>query len=317
MVKITGTDLVVSPLCLGCAVIGSSFDKKESFDLLDLFTGMGGNFLDTALNYADWAYPEKSISEKTIGLWMKERKNRDRVTIGTKVAQIDFNTGYVRIRKEEITEDVMTCLKNLQTDYIDLLYLHRDLEDVPAEEITETLRKLKKEGLIRYYGFSNWSTDRLKKVRELVGDTGGFAANQPMWSCARINKESLSDQTLRIMDDEIFLFHKETKLTAVPFTSQARVYFAKLEEGRVSSSLKKIYDNEENRKRFERLKKCSEETGLSVNDLSLAYLKSMPFPTVPIIGFKDKEQLLQNLKNMDITLPEKTVMYIRGESNLF
>ena len=93
MVKITGTDLVVSPLCLGCAVIGSSFDKKESFDLLDLFTGMGGNFLDTALNYADWAYPEKSISEKTIGLWMKERKNRDRVTIGTKVAQIDFNTG--------------------------------------------------------------------------------------------------------------------------------------------------------------------------------------------------------------------------------
>jgi hypothetical protein len=97
MVKITGTDLVVSPLCLGCAVIGSSFDKKESFDLLDLFTGMGGNFLDTALNYADWAiagFPGEIFVE--FGLEVKKH-SPFKVTVAAELTNGSF--GYIPVRE--------------------------------------------------------------------------------------------------------------------------------------------------------------------------------------------------------------------------
>ena len=317
MVYMTGTDLVVSPLCLGCAVIGSSFDQRESFELLDLYKDMGGNFLDTAHNYADWAHPEKSISEKTIGRWMKSRKNREQVVLGTKVAQIDLKSMHVRISREEIFMDVKECLQCLQTEYIDLLWLHRDDPRVPVEDIVGTLTDLNQKGYIRAFGFSNWDAPRLKAAWQIAGKTGGFAANQPMWSCARINNEKLGDQTVKIMDDEMFRFHDQVKLTAVPFTSQASGYFTKLATGNVRNGLMNIYGNIENQERFERIQECSRETGLSIHDISLAYLKSQSFPTVPIIGFKNKDQLTHNLEKMDLTLSKAMVEYIRGQNNLF
>lgn len=313
----TGTDLVVSPLCMGCAMIGSTFDRDASFELLDLFMEKGGNFIDTAHNYADWAYPEKSISEKTIGKWIRSRNNRNKVIIGTKIAQIDLKTMHVRISREEIMSDLEECLQCLQTDYIDLLWLHRDDVNVPVEDILVTLTDLVKVGKVRYFGFSNWGAERLEEAWRLAGESGGFAANQPMWSCALINKKALGDQTVQIMDERMFRFHAETKLTAIPFTSQASGFFTKLAEGNVKGSLMRIYGNDENMKRFERIQKVSQETGLPIHDISLAWIKSQPFPVVPVIGFKNKEQLAQNLHVMELTLPKNIVDFISGDNNLF
>ena len=189
------------------------------------------------------------------------------------------------------------------------MWLHRDDITIPVEDIVGTLTELKKTGLIRSFGFSNWDAARLLKAWKIAEKSGGFAANQPMWSCARINKERLGDQTQRTMDDEMFRFHHETKLTAVPYTSQASGYFSKLASGNVRNSLTNLYGNEENLKRMERIKRCSEETGLSVNDISLAYLRSQPFPAVPIIGFKNKEQLSDNLQKMNLTLLQPCGIY--------
>ncbi|HBN82326.1 MAG TPA: hypothetical protein DDZ89_00625 [Clostridiales bacterium] len=119
------------------------------------------------------------------------------------------------------------------------------------------------------------------------------------------------------MDDEMFRFHDQVKLTAVPFTSQASGYFTKLATGNVRNGLMNIYGNIENQERFERIQECSRETGLSIHDISLAYLKSQSFPTVPIIGFKNKNQLTHNLEKMDLTLSKAMVEYIRGQNNLF
>lgn len=124
----------VSPLQLGAMSIGDawtdfmgSMDKKTSFELLDAFVEAGGNFIDTANNY------QNEQSETWIGEWMAERGNRDSMVIATK-----FTTGYPLHKLGKGAQSANFCgnhrrslhvslrdsLKKLQTDWIDVLYLH-------------------------------------------------------------------------------------------------------------------------------------------------------------------------------------------------
>ena len=75
-IKIPKTDLTPSLLCLGGVPLGSVLDERRSFALLDAFVAQGGTFLDTARVYADWLPGERSTSEKTIGRWLKQRRQR-------------------------------------------------------------------------------------------------------------------------------------------------------------------------------------------------------------------------------------------------
>jgi aryl-alcohol dehydrogenase-like predicted oxidoreductase len=122
----------VSPLCLGAMSIGDAWErlgtqsKENSFKILDLFYDAGGNFIDTANGYQD------EQSETWLGEWMAKRHNRSQMVIATK-----FTTGYRSDWKKEpihvnfagnsaksLHESVAASLKKLQTDYIDLLYVH-------------------------------------------------------------------------------------------------------------------------------------------------------------------------------------------------
>jgi aryl-alcohol dehydrogenase-like predicted oxidoreductase len=85
--SIPGSDLTPSQLCLGTNRFGTVIPKSDSYALLDAFFSQGGNFVDTAHIYADWISDvPKSASEKTIGSWIKSRRNRDRVILATKGA---------------------------------------------------------------------------------------------------------------------------------------------------------------------------------------------------------------------------------------
>jgi aryl-alcohol dehydrogenase-like predicted oxidoreductase len=83
-INIANTDLKPSAICFGTAHLGSIIDQRTSFRLLDNYLERGGNFLDTAKVYADWLRGERSSSEKTIGRWMRQRKNRGRVILAPK-----------------------------------------------------------------------------------------------------------------------------------------------------------------------------------------------------------------------------------------
>jgi len=141
--KILYTDLIVSSVCLGGAPFGSSIDPDKSMRLMDLFVELGGNFIDTANVYGKWLPDGRSASEETLGKWMKTRKNRGRLVVTTKGAHPDLKTMSVqRLSKEEISADVDDSLKNLQTDYIDLYWLHRDDPNRCVGEILERLRSV-------------------------------------------------------------------------------------------------------------------------------------------------------------------------------
>ena len=88
MNRIGGTGLEVFPLCLGGNVFGWTADEAASFALLDAYTGAGGNFIDTADSYPQWADGcQGGESETIIGRWLARRGRRDDVIIATKVGE--------------------------------------------------------------------------------------------------------------------------------------------------------------------------------------------------------------------------------------
>ncbi len=146
-IPIPNTALTPSVLCLGTVSIGATLDRETSFDMLDKFFEHGGTFIDTAKIYSDWIPGEKSRSEKVIGAWIKERKNRERVILATKGAHPELSSMHIpRLSKVEITADLEASLRHLQVDYLDLYWLHRDDPACPVAEVLETLSGLVRAG---------------------------------------------------------------------------------------------------------------------------------------------------------------------------
>lgn len=161
------TDLMLSSICLGTASLGSTISKSESFRLLDEFAELGGNFLDTSLNYADWECEIKSVSEKTIGEWLKQRKQGNKIIVGTKGA-CPNQERFFRLTREDIIHDLHNSLNNLQTDCIDLYWLHRDDPTQPVELIIDVLQEQVEAGKIRYFACSNWTVGRIQEAKNLL-----------------------------------------------------------------------------------------------------------------------------------------------------
>jgi aryl-alcohol dehydrogenase-like predicted oxidoreductase len=164
--------LQVPPLTLGGNVFGWTIDEASSFTILDGLLDAGFNFIDTADVYARWAPGNQGgESETIIGNWMKQRNNRDKVIVATKVGA-DMGQGDKNISKKYILEAVEASLKRLQTDYIDLYQTHWDVEETPVEETLDAYAQLIKEGKIRVIGASNFSPARLKAALEASAKHG-------------------------------------------------------------------------------------------------------------------------------------------------
>ena len=127
--------LTISQVALGTITFGTTTSKQESFYTLDTFLSNGGNFIDTSNNYAHWLGTGDE-SETTIGEYFKERGNRDKFIIATKVGFDRHGKGQ-GLKKEQIEYWIDQSLKKLNTDYIDLYYAHTDDENTPLEETME------------------------------------------------------------------------------------------------------------------------------------------------------------------------------------
>jgi aryl-alcohol dehydrogenase-like predicted oxidoreductase len=160
--KLGNTDLYTAPIVFGGNVLGWTVDEKQSFEILDEFMGMGFNAIDTADVYSRWARGnEGGESETIIGKWMKERGNRDKVLLITKVGY-DMGQGYHDISGDYILEAAEKSLERLQTDYIDLYFTHLDDEKTEVDEKLGAYEKLIKEGKVRHIGVSKLSPERIR-----------------------------------------------------------------------------------------------------------------------------------------------------------
>jgi len=165
MRKLGNTDLRTAPVVLGGNVFGWTIDEKQSFAVLDEFTALGFNAVDTADVYSRWAHGnEGGESETIIGKWMKARGNRDKVLLITKVGY-DMGEGK-NISREYMLKQADNSLRRLQTDYIDLYFTHLDDDETPVEETLRAHEELIKAGKVRWIGASNLSPERLRASLE-------------------------------------------------------------------------------------------------------------------------------------------------------
>ncbi len=317
--NIPNTELRTAVICLGTGSIGSAIDEHTSFALLDRYTALGGNFIDTAAVYANWLPGESSISEKTIGRWIKSRGNRQEIVLATKGAHPDLATMHIsRLAPVDIVGDLDASLRHLQTDIIDLYWLHRDDVSRPVAEILDCLVTQVRAGKIRYYGCSNWTLPRIKAAQAHAAAHAlpGFVGNQMLWSLAALDLRRISDTTMVAMDEEMRRFHQETSLAAIPYSAQAQGLFSKMARGAAAAGVggDARFDLPENAARYRRIQQLQTETSLSITQIVLGYLLSQPFTTIPIVGCRTVEQLGDSMQAADVRMaPEHLAFLKTGE----
>jgi aryl-alcohol dehydrogenase-like predicted oxidoreductase len=162
------TDLTIAPLVFGGNVFGWTADEKTSFDLLDRFVGAGFNAIDTADAYSRWVPGHAGgESETIIGKWMKERKNRDRIVLITKVGS-DMGQGKKDLSAPHIEKAIEASLRRLQTDVVDLYLSHWPDPTVPHEETLGAYQKLIAAGKVRFIGASNLDAGQMRAALDVA-----------------------------------------------------------------------------------------------------------------------------------------------------
>lgn len=282
-------------IALGTMDFGGKIEESLAREFMDAYVEIGGNFIDTARIYGDFARKIQGGSEQVIGRWMEDRRCREKIVLGTKGGHPDPATMHTgRLSRGEILDDMQRSLDNLRTDCVDIYWLHRDDPTRPVEDILESLTALVEQGMTRYVGVSNWRTERIVGANASAAQHGlvKLSANQPQFSLAR--QVVVEDDTLCQMDSQTYAMHLRENLPCVCFSSQAKGFLSKMDQGGeaiLPDKARRRYLFPENLAVFERCRALSAQTGLSVNAIALAWLTSQPFPTFPIAGVSKMEHI--------------------------
>ncbi len=169
--------LVVSRLCLGTMQFGARTDEADARRIVDHAADRGVNFIDTADTYVG------GVSEEIVGRAIAAK--RDYWVLATKLAVPMPGDGPNRkgLSRKWIIEEANASLKRLGTDFIDILYLHREDAGTPLEETVRALGDLQRAGKIRYFGLSNFKAWRMARVSAIC-DAEGIdrpVVNQPVY----------------------------------------------------------------------------------------------------------------------------------------
>lgn len=159
--KMNGTGIYVSDVCLGTMNFGGQTSEEESLKIIDYAINNGINFIDTADSYNNRA------SEHIVGKALKGR--REDIILATKVRyQTGEGLNQRGLNRRHILKNIEDSLKALQTDYIDIYYMHAMDGDVGFEETLDTMSTLIRSGKVRYLGISNYPAWQVSELMWLA-----------------------------------------------------------------------------------------------------------------------------------------------------
>ena len=286
----------VSALCLGTMFFGTRVDEPTSMRLLDAYVANGGSFVDTANNYAFWVEGGRGgESEALLGRWMRRSANRDRVFLATKVGGAPGED----LSRAAILAGVEESLRRLGTDRIDLYYAHIDHRSVALEETLEAFGELVAGGKVLNVGCSNYAAWRLERARR-VSDALGV----PRYCCVQQRHSYLrprpgSDFGAQLIADEGLLDYCEANREVALLAYSPLLSGAYTVPGR---ALPEPYLGAATDARLAALRQVADETGVSANQVVLAWLMAAPPSAIPLIAASSEAQLEENLGALDVEL---------------
>lgn len=321
-VELPNATLTVSQLCLGTNQFGTTLNDEQAAAICDTFTGLGGNFFDTAHSYGDWiADAPASASERTLGRWLQRQKRSDYV-IATKGCEFDYRKGdfALRVTPDLLQQDLLGSLDCLQTEYIDLYWLHRDDPAAPVAVILDALIAHQKAGRIRYFGCSNWSVERIQAAQQYAQTIGhsGFIACQPMWGLAEPDRKAMQQYAPGGYYEDGYRVLHEAGMTMIPYSAQSRGFFSKLDKMGAGAGAEvlapdvaALYLSEANRRKLTLIQELAARHKVSVNEIVLAYLLCQPRTTIPIVGASSAAQLRDSVLACDLKLDAQELEALR------
>lgn len=287
--QLGNTDLHIYPVAFGGNVFGWTLDEKKSFEILNGFTEAGFNFIDTADVYSRWAPGNTGgESERIIGKWLKEKKNRHNIVLTTKVGS-DMGDGRKGLKKQYILKAVEASLQRLGTDYLDLYQTHFDDVETPVEETLEAYAQLQKEGKIRWIGTSNMSPERILTSLEASAAKGlpRYETLQPHYNLYAREKYETQYESLALENGlgVITYFSLESGFLTGKYRTKEDL--GKSPRG---GDMDKYFD-ERGLKILAALDEISNQYKATPAAVSLAWLIQRPSVTAPIVSATSKSQL--------------------------
>ena len=292
--------LRVSEAALGTMTFGEEWGwgspRDEARKVYDAFREAGGNFIDTANFYTN------GTSESFLGEFMKD--HRQSVVLATKYSNAAPGTdpNAAGNQRKNMMQAVEASLKRLHTDYIDLYWVHIWDQITPVEEVMRGLDDLVRAGKVLYVGISDapaWWIAQANTLAHLRG-----------WS-PFIGLQIEYNLIERTVERELVPMAKALNLGLTAWSPLARGMLTgkyhghgSSEQGRMNNDTMKGLMPEKQRTEciVAAIKTVSDETGRSMAQIALAWLRYRPVPVIPIIGARKLSQLQDNLASIELTL---------------
>jgi len=300
------TGLQVSELCLGTMQWGWTADEAASCAVMDAFVEAGGNFIDTADVYSNWAEGNPGgVSEEIIGRWMQARGNRRQIVLATKVrGRMWDGPNGEGLSRGHIMAAVEDSLRRLQTDHIDLYQTHWFDANTPIDETLRALDDLVRQGKVRYLGCSNYPAWRLTKAL-WISDKQSLARYDSIQPHYNIAYRAEFERELKGLCEE-------EGIGVIPYSPLAAGFLTgKYRRGEPvpdsarASGIQRRYLNDRGFTILEALEKLGKTRGQSIAQMALAWQLSQPVITSPIIGANSVEQLNDSLGAVGVRLSEE------------
>ncbi len=327
--KLGHTDIDVSLICLGTMNMGEQNTEAQGFEQMDYAFDKGVNFFDTAEVYSVPPREETQGSTETIiGNWFKKTKKREKIILATKM--VGPGPSWIRGGGGNYTEKNMALaiegsLKRLQTDYIDLYQLHwperntnffgkrdyaHDTKENKWNDIESVLQGLKKfvdQGKIRYIGLSNetpWGFSKFLEISNKLNLPRVVSVQNPYNLLNRAYDIGMSEISCRenvglLAYSPLAIGYLSGKYRNNQMPKDSRVglykdFWVRYREENAKRAVEDYYN-------------LAKENGLTLTQMSLAFVNSRPFMTSNIIGATTMEQLKENIGSVDIELDNKII----------
>lgn len=303
----------VSPICLGAMNFGDAHkarmgecNKETSFEILDTFKSLGGNFIDTANGYQD------GESEKWLGEWLKSRDCRDEMVLATK-----FSSPYQKHKKDKIQSNfggngskslkmsVDKSLERMQTTYIDLLYLHWWDYATTIPELMHALNDLVASGKVIYLGISDTPAWVVSKANQYARDHGlrQFVVYQGLWNAS-----------IRDFERDIIPMCKDEGMGLLPYGTlgqgrfQTETTFKEREQNNPGRKGKKPTSVEKAVSKV--MEGLAKEKKTALTSIAMAYVMQKTPYVFPLVRGRKVEHIKGNIDALNVDLTEEDVLKI-------